>query len=269
MVQINFAEKLIGVRIVLEGPAGAGKTATLESLRATVPGDHDPIESIATEGDRTLYCRMRPEGFRFDPGPPPPAPAPATPGAQRPEPGPKPDSKPACSVSTGKIAGMDIVFEVTTVPGETYYNATRKLTLQGVDGVVFVADSAPDRLEEHVAAFTQFVANMRDQGLDPKFQPLVMQWNKRDLPDALPVAELERALNLYEAPSFETCAHTADGVTDVFARIGGEILSRLTREYCSCAFDPERVARYADFTFEANLATGVTHAVLAGESRPR
>ncbi len=170
---------------------------------------------------------------------------------------------------TGRVGGMYTNFVLCTLPGDVNYNANKKLSLYGADAVVFVADSDPNRLEENTVEFETMVENLREQGLDPGTIPMVMQWNKRDLEGALPVDTLEAALNKYAAPSFETVAESGEGVLQVFARAAGAVLVKLNREYCSCTFNPDQVRRHEDYVLHTNLATGVTHAVLAGESRPR
>src|SRR5467141_2709435 len=108
-------------------------------------------------------------------------------------------------IDLGQISGFATRFQLYTVPGQVYYNATRKLVLQGADGVVFVADSQPDKMEENLESLTNLSDNLKEQGLDIESIPLVLQWNKRDLPNVLPCEELDAKMNKFrtKAPTFE------------------------------------------------------------------
>src|SRR5438094_5569227 len=98
-------------------------------------------------------------------------------------------------IDLGQISGFSTRFQLYTVPGQVYYNATRKLVLQGADGVVFVADSQPDKMDENLESLQNLDDNLKEQGLDIRTLPLVLQWNKRDLPNVLPVDVLEKKIN--------------------------------------------------------------------------
>ena len=183
MVQINFAKRTVTMKLVYEGPAGAGKATILDFLDEhfrTQPR-RGWLGSIATEGDRTLFCDVE---------------------------------DPAAS----PIGGMAVKAQAYTVSGQVYYNASKVLALQGADGVVFVADSAPDRLDDNRAALQQLRENCRAQGVAEV--PLVFVWNKRDLPDALPVDLLERELNPEGAPS-PRALHTAVWTITEMIVVGG------------------------------------------------
>ncbi len=185
MVQINFARKEVNCKIVYYGCGLSGKTTNLEIVHEKAPGDRKgELTSIATEGDRTLF-------FDFMP------------------------------LDLGKVGGMSTKFQLYTVPGQVYYNATRKLVLQGADGIVFVADSQRDKLEE----------NLRDNGLDIRKIPLVIQYNKRDLPNVMSVEELEEKINIYDAPSFEAVAITGEGVFPTLKKLSAMVLAKLNKEY--------------------------------------
>jgi signal recognition particle receptor subunit beta len=195
MVQINFAKREINCKLVYYGPGLSGKTTNLEVVHKKAPASKKgELTSIATEGDRTLFFDYMP-------------------------------------LELGKVGGMNTKFQLYTVPGQVYYNATRKLVLQGADGVVFVADSQPDKMEENHESFANLEENLREQGLDPKTIPMVLQWNKRDLPNVHTVEELDKALNKYGAPTFEAVAVTGEGVFPTLKKLAQVVLEKLNKEY--------------------------------------
>ena len=172
MVQINFAQKSVTVKIVYYGPGMSGKTTNLEIVHQRAPeASRGELTSISTDGDRTLF-------FDFMP------------------------------LDLGTVAGMRTQFQIYTVPGQVYYNSTRKLVLQGVDGVIFVADSSASMVEENLESLKNLADNLADYGKDLAELPLVIQYNKRDLPDAMSVEELDQLLNPGGLPSFEAVANT-------------------------------------------------------------
>ena len=176
MVQINFGERQVNAKIVYYGPGMSGKTTNLEIVHQKAPPtNRGDLTSISTDGDRTLF-------FDFMP------------------------------LDLGTVAGLKTSFQIYTVPGQVYYNSTRKLVLQGVDGVVFVADSSASMVEENLESLKNLEQNLAEYGKSLDEVPFVIQYNKRDLPDALPVAELERLLNPRGVPSFEAVANTGQGV---------------------------------------------------------
>jgi hypothetical protein len=159
MSMINYASREINCKIVYYGPGLGGKTTNLEHVYEKVsPSTRGKLISLATETERTLF-------FDFLP------------------------------VDLGTIRGFRTRFHLYTVPGQVYYNASRKLILRGVDGVVFVADSQADRAEANVEAMQNLYDNLAEHGYDLTKLPFVIQYNKRDLPDAAPVAELDAMLN--------------------------------------------------------------------------
>ena len=163
MSVINYASREINCKIVYYGPGLGGKTTNLEHVYARVaPDTRGKLISLATENERTLF-------FDFLP------------------------------VDLGTIRGFKTRFHLYTVPGQVYYNASRKLILKGVDGVVFVADSQTDRQEANVEAMQNLYDNMAEYGYDITRMPFVIQYNKRDLPNAAPIDELDQLLN----PGFE------------------------------------------------------------------
>jgi mutual gliding-motility protein MglA len=163
MSVINYASREINCKIVYYGPGLGGKTTNLEHVYARVaPDTRGKLISLATENERTLF-------FDFLP------------------------------VDLGTIRGFKTRFHLYTVPGQVYYNASRKLILKGVDGVVFVADSQVDRQEANIEAMQNLYDNMAEYGYDITRMPFVIQYNKRDLPNASPIEDLDAVLN----PGFE------------------------------------------------------------------
>ena len=159
MSMVNYASREINCKIVYYGPGLGGKTTNLEYVYAQVsPTTRGKLISLATENERTLF-------FDFLP------------------------------VDLGTIRGFRTRFHLYTVPGQVYYNASRRLILRGVDGVVFVADSQADRAEANVESMQNLYDNLSEHGYDLTKLPFVVQYNKRDLPDAANVAELDAVLN--------------------------------------------------------------------------
>lgn len=159
MSMINYAAREINCKIVYYGPGLGGKTTNLEHIYGKVkPETRGKLISLATETERTLF-------FDFLP------------------------------VDLGTIRGFNTRFHLYTVPGQVYYNASRKLILRNVDGIVFVADSQVDRMEANLESMQNLYDNMAEYGYDLTRMPFVIQYNKRDLPNAAPVAELQAALN--------------------------------------------------------------------------
>lgn len=176
MVQINFARKEISCKIVFYGPGMSGKTTNLQVIHQKAPKESKgDLIAIATEGDRTLF-------FDFLP------------------------------LDLGQVKGMNTKFQLYTVPGQVYYASTRKLVLQGADGVVFVADSQKKKLEENIEALKDLESSLKEYGIDMKNFPLVIQWNKRDLPDAADIPWLEEHINWTKAVTTEAVAARGDGV---------------------------------------------------------
>lgn len=191
MVQINFGRKEINCKIVYYGPGLSGKTTNLEKVHEIAPNDSKgDLTSISTDGDRTLF-------FDFMP------------------------------LDLGTVAGMRTKFHIYTVPGQVYYNSTRKLVLLGADGVIFVADSAVGAEEANRQSLDNLKENLLEMGKDIAKMPLVIQYNKRDLPDAKPVDVLEKELNTYEVPSFEAVASKGDGVIQTLKAISSLVLESI------------------------------------------
>jgi hypothetical protein len=188
MVQINFARKEINCKIVYYGPGLSGKTTSLEVVHQKTPEkSKGELTSISTDGDRTLF-------FDFMP------------------------------LDLGNIAGMQTKFHLYTVPGQVYYNSTRKLVLMGADGIIFVADSTPGRMEDNVQAFENLRQNLAEMGKDIDHTPLVIQYNKRDVPGATSLEEMAAALNPNDVPAFESSARTGEGVFQALKAVSAKVL---------------------------------------------
>lgn len=188
MSMINYARREINFKIVYYGPGLGGKTTNVEYVHERIPAEaRGKLISLATETERTLF-------FDFLP------------------------------VDLGNIRGFNTRFHLYTVPGQVYYNASRRLILKGVDGVVFVTDSQRDRQEANLEAMHNLYENLADLEMAPGDMPFVIQYNKRDLPDAVPVAELERTLNPTRAPSFEAVASQGVGVFDTLRAVSKQVI---------------------------------------------
>jgi signal recognition particle receptor subunit beta len=195
MVQINFARREVNCKIVFYGPGLSGKTTNLEIIHKKVPDTaRGNLTSIATEQDRTLF-------FDFMP------------------------------LDLGQVAGMKTKLFLYTVPGQVYYDSTRKLVLQGADGVSFIADSDPNRMNDNIESFKNLERNLKEYGVDIRKIPLVIQYNKRDLPGALSVAELNAKINPIGAPVFEAVAVKGEGVMQTLKGISKLVVDRLNEEY--------------------------------------
>lgn len=192
MPSINYAFKEITCKIVYYGPGAGGKTTNLHYVHGNVPSKHrGDLVSLATEQDRTLF-------FDFLP------------------------------LDIGDVKGFKTKFQLYTVPGQVYYNATRKLVLRGVDGIVFVADSQASRFQDSIDSLRNLEENLRDYGLDLDTIPFVMQYNKRDLPDALSMNELKAALNPNGSyPEYEAVATDGTGCRESLRDVAGQILKKL------------------------------------------
>jgi mutual gliding-motility protein MglA len=203
MSLVNYSTREITCKIVYYGPGRSGKTTNLQYIHGLLPEEtRGRIVSLATEMDRTLF-------FDFLP------------------------------VDLGRISGFRVRFQLYTVPGQVYYDATRRLVLQGADGVVFVADSQPSRQEENVESFRNLQENLLKQGVDPRDVPVCIQYNKRDLPDAVPLTAMERTLNYRGDPAREASAASGDGVLETLRCVSELVLAGLATRLQSA----ESVAR--------------------------
>jgi len=193
MVQINFAQKEIQCKIVYYGPGMSGKTTNLELVHGKVPEQHrGELTSIATTGERTLYFDYMP-------------------------------------LDLGQIAGIRTKFQLYTVPGQIYYKSTRRLVLQGVDGIVFVADSSRAKLRENKESLADLEENLQEMGKSLSDVPILIQYNKRDLPDAMSLAELQAELNPTGMPHAEAIATTGEGVFPTLKKLAGMVLEAVNK----------------------------------------
>jgi signal recognition particle receptor subunit beta len=199
MAIINQATKELQVKIVYYGPAKSGKTTNLEQIHSNVqvpnPEAKGKMTSLATSSDRTLF-------FDFFP------------------------------LEAVAIKGFKTKFALFTVPGQVIYNATRQIVLRGVDGIVFVADSQYEKMEENIETFNHLQENLKALNLNLDDIPYVMQYNKRDLPDTAPVEYLEFLLNNREVqvPFFEAAASKCDGVFETLNMITRMLLHKFLND---------------------------------------
>lgn len=194
MASINYAFKEISCKIVYYGPGLSGKTTNLQYVHQKIPPQtRGELISLATDQDRTLY-------FDFLP------------------------------VNIGKVHGFSTKFQLYTVPGQVFYNATRKLVLRGVDGLVFVADSQKSKMDENLESFQNLVENLVEYGYNINKMPLVLQYNKRDLTPIIPVEDLQKALNPHELPFYEAVAVRGVGVFDTLKCISKLVLDQAKRK---------------------------------------
>ena len=194
MSTINFAAREINCKIVYYGPGMSGKTTNLKHVFTKIPGHlRGEMVSLATEDERTLF-------FDFLP------------------------------LDLGSVQGFKTRFHLYTVPGQVFYNASRKLILRGVDGIIFVADSAPNRLRANAESMRNLRENLVEHGINLKEVPLILQINKRDLPDALPTSMIRAVLDPKgELPMFEASAHEGGGVFECLKMVSKLVLERLSQ----------------------------------------
>ena len=192
MSMINYASREINSKIVYYGPGLCGKTTNLEYIFEKVaPNTRGKLISLATETERTLF-------FDFLP------------------------------VDLGSIRGFKTRFHLYTVPGQVYYNASRKLILKGVDGVVFVADSQVERLDANIESMHNLYDNLAEYQLDLREIPFVIQYNKRDLPNISSLQELEEQLNPGRVPTFEAVGVRGIGVFDTLKAVSKSVIKSLS-----------------------------------------
>ncbi len=197
MAIINQATKELQVKVVYYGPGRGGKTTNLEQVHANVQGvsEKGKLVSLATSSDRTLF-------FDFLP------------------------------IEAVAIKGFKTKFQLYTVPGQVIYNTTRQLVLRGVDGIVFVADSQYDKMAENVESFQNLQDNLKSLKINFTEIPYVLQYNKRDLPNAAPIEYMEFLLNNRETqvPSFPSCASRCEGVFEALNMITRLLLNKYINE---------------------------------------
>jgi mutual gliding-motility protein MglA len=190
---INYPAREINCKIVYYGPGLCGKTTNLQWIyKKTNPDAKGKMISLATETERTLF-------FDFLP------------------------------LSLGEIRGFKTRFHLYTVPGQVFYDASRKLILKGVDGVVFVADSQIERMEANIESIENLKANLIEQGYNLGTMPYVVQYNKRDLPNAAPVDEMRKLLNPNSVPEYESVATEGTGVFETLKSVAKLVLIELKK----------------------------------------
>ncbi len=187
---INWKLREINLKIVFYGPSLSGKTTSLEYIHSrTHPDRRGELISLKTREDRTLY---------FD----------------------------YMQFQLGQIGGLTPRFNIYTVPGQVYYRGTRKLVLKGVDGIVFVADSQANRLNENVEAVRDLKADLKELGFNPSDVPIVLQCNKRDLAEIVPIATIKGHLGMNGVHTFETVATDGTGVLDGLRSIVNQVVAK-------------------------------------------
>jgi hypothetical protein len=192
---INYSTREINCKIVYYGPGLCGKTTNLQYIyKKTAPEQKGKLISLATETERTLF-------FDFLP------------------------------LALGDIKGFRVRFHLYTVPGQVFYAASRKLILKGVDGIVFVADSQIERMDANIESLEDLRINLAEYGYDLEMLPFTMQYNKRDLPNIVPVDEMNRVLNPNNVPYYEAVATIGRGVFETLKDIGKQILKELKKNY--------------------------------------
>jgi signal recognition particle receptor subunit beta len=190
---INYSSREINCKIVYYGPGLCGKTTNLQYIYSkTNPDVKGKMISLATETERTLF-------FDFLP------------------------------LALGQIRGFKTRFHLYTVPGQVFFDASRKLILKGVDGVVFVADSQIERMEANSESLDNLRVNLKEQGYELDKIPHVIQYNKRDLPNAAPLEEMQRLINGHDMPSFEACATVGKGVFETRKGVAKGVLTDLKK----------------------------------------
>jgi mutual gliding-motility protein MglA len=192
---INYVAREINCKIVYYGPGLGGKTTNLQYVHQAMsvsPENTGKLISLATETERTLF-------FDFLP------------------------------LNLGQIRGLRIRFHLYTVPGQVFYDSSRKLILKGVDGIVFVADSQEERLDANLESLANLAQNLKEQGFDLMKIPYILQLNKRDLPNAMPVEELQKQLQVKGEPVHEAVAKKGTGVLPTLKAVARQVLLELRK----------------------------------------
>ncbi|TAL11417.1 MAG: gliding-motility protein MglA [Nitrospirae bacterium] len=188
MAFISYSAREVNCKVVYYGPALSGKTAHLTYIyRKSDPAGRGKLISVTTETERTLF-------FDFLP------------------------------LYVGSLRGMKIRLHLYTIPGQVFYDATRKMILRGLDGVVFVADSQPERMDENIESLDNLRTNLKGHGYDPDNIPYTIAYNKRDLPTAMPVEAMDKVLNSRPVQAYPSSAVTGEGVFDVLKDISKQVV---------------------------------------------
>jgi signal recognition particle receptor subunit beta len=193
MTFINYASREINCKIVYYGPGLCGKTTNIQWIfEQANPDKRGKLVSLATETDRTLF-------FDFLP------------------------------LDMGTVKGFKVRFHLYTVPGQVFYDASRKLILRGCDGIIFVADSQRARMEANIESIANLATNLKENGFDIRTIPYVLQLNKRDMPSAATAQEMERLLRFRNEPMIEAVANKGTGVIETLKASARQILMELQR----------------------------------------
>jgi mutual gliding-motility protein MglA len=193
-MNINWQLRQLRLKIVYYGPAMSGKTTNIEQIHKRIdPNNRSNLVSLKTDGDRTLF-------FDF------------------------------MQFELGKICGMAPCIQLYTVPGQEYYKASRRLVLRGADGVVFVADSSAARINDNLESWLDMGTALAEMNLPIGKIPLVVQYNKRDLADAVPVISLRNNLGMGEFPEFEAVAFNGEGVFNTLKSIVNDVIFQVQKE---------------------------------------
>jgi len=228
MAVLDARNKTVTIKIVYYGCAMGGKTTNLSTLhRLTDPDGRQGLVSIATTNDRTLFFDLLP-------------------------------------MDLGQISGLAVKVKLYTVPGQLHYELTRRQVLGGADGVVLVADSTPRSSETNVWALQNLRENLVNNSLDPDKTPTVLQWNKRDLPDARPVSEMSAELNKRRLPEFEAVATSGSGVVDTFAAVLKGAIAYTYQKAGRKLTDEKQLSEIVDRALE-QAQSRATAAAVAGE----
>ncbi|HAS17856.1 MAG: gliding-motility protein MglA [Nitrospirae bacterium RIFCSPLOW2_12_42_9] len=190
---IHYSSREINCKIVYYGPGLCGKTTNIRYIyNNTNPESKGKLVSIATETEHTLF-------FDFLP------------------------------IFLGTLNGFKLKFHLYTVPGQIFYEASRKLILKGVDGIVFVADSQVERMDANMESMDNLRRNLTDQDIDINYTPLALQYNKRDLPNIMPIPEMNGLLNTREVSQYESIASKGEGVFETLKDVTRQVISELKK----------------------------------------
>lgn len=188
---INYASKEINCKVVYFGPGLSGKTTNVQYIYEQTQADQrGKLVTLSTENERTLF-------FDFLP------------------------------LAIGEVRGYTTRFHLYTIPGQTFYEVSRQFILKGVDGIVFVADSDPERMEANIESYEDLQKSLERAGYDINKIPLVLQYNKRDLPDAVSIREMEATFNPMHRPHFEAMANRGEGVMETLQSVSQWIIREL------------------------------------------
>ncbi|MDO8518553.1 MAG: GTPase domain-containing protein [Deltaproteobacteria bacterium] len=190
MAVIDSTKKEINFKIVYYGPAHSGKTTSIRQLQSKIEGKKSGVKKLNGLGEHTIF-------FDF------------------------------LALSSSDIGGYKTRFQIYTVPGQVLYEDSRKLLLQGVDGIIFVADSQMERVADNLSSLTELKSHLQQMGHNPQEVPMVIQYNKRDLPQAPPLEELRKTININHVPDFETVATQGSGVLESFKECARQVLLTL------------------------------------------